>query len=242
MGVEWGHHPSSAAVLYMEFSMDVPRVVEAFLLAENRLLREALVRLLAKKGEIRVVGASPYSPAVHQEIIAACPGIVVLDSSGLALLSAKLISNLQDAIPGLRVVMIDMDLDENTFLRVVREGVVGYILKDASAMEVADAINAVASGEAVCPPGLSMALFRAVAHQGNGLPAFSWGADHGLSRREQQLVELLSERLTNKEIAVRLNLAEQTVKNHVHSILRKVGAESRFGIVERCELRRLSAY
>lgn len=221
--------------------MDLPGFVEAFLLAENRLLREALVRLLAKKGDIRVIGASPYSPAAHREIIALRPGIVVLDSSGLALLSSKLISNLQGVIPGLRVVMIDMDLDENTFLRVVREGVVGYILKDASAVEVADAINAVASGEAVCPPSLSMALFRSVAQQGNVLPSFSWGADHGLSRREQQLVELLSERLTNKEIAVRLNLAEQTVKNHVHSILRKVGAESRFGIAERCELRRLGA-
>jgi DNA-binding NarL/FixJ family response regulator len=55
------------------------------------------------------------------------------------------------------------------------------------------------------------------------------------------LVELLTERLTNKEIAARLNLAEQTVKNHVHSILRKVGADNRFGVVERCELQRLGA-
>lgn len=221
--------------------MGFPKVVEAFLLAENRLLREALVRLFAKKGDIRVVGASPYSPAAHQEIVDARPSIVVLDSSGLALLSAKLISKLQSAIPGLRVVMIDMDLDETTFLRVVREGVVGYILKDASAAEVADAINAVASGEAVCPPSLSMILFRSVARQATAVPSFSWGVEHGLSRREQQLVELLSERLTNKEIAVRLNLAEQTVKNHVHSILRKVGAESRFSIAERCDLRRLGA-
>jgi len=219
--------------------MDLQRVVEAFVLAENRLLREALVRVLTKKGDIRVVGACPYSPAVQQEIVAARPGIVVLDSSGLPLLSAKLIPRLQAAIPGLRVVMIDMDLDESTFLRAVREGVVGYILKDASAVEVAAAINAVASGQAICPPLLSMALFRSVAQQVTAPPVFCWGANHGLSRREQQLVELLSDRLTNKEIAVRLNLAEQTVKNHVHSILRKVGAESRFSIVERCDLQRL---
>ncbi len=219
--------------------MDLQRVVEAFILAENRLLREALVRVLTKKGDIRVVGACPYSPAAQQKIVAARPGIVVLDSSGLPLLSAKLIPRLQAAISGLRVVMIDMDLDEPTFLRAVREGVVGYILKDASAVEVAAAINAVASGKAVCPALLSMALFRSVAQQVTAPPVFSWGADHGLSRREQQLVELLSDRLTNKEIAVRLNLAEQTVKNHVHSILRKVGAESRFSIVERCDLQRL---
>ena len=53
------------------------------------------------------------------------------------------------------------------------------------------------------------------------------------------MVELLRERLTNKEIALRLNLSEQTVKNHVHRILRKVGAPNRFSIVERCESGRL---
>jgi two-component system response regulator DevR len=220
--------------------MGLPSVVEVFLIAENRLLREALIRLLAKNGDIRVAGASSYSAATQQEIIAVRPGIVVLDSSGLNLFSTKLIRNLQAAVPGLRVVMIDMDLDETIFLTAVREGVVGYILKDASALEVASAVTAVAAGQAVCPPLLSTALFRSVAQQANAAPAFSWGTDHGLSRREQQLVELLSDRLTNKEIAVRLNLAEQTVKNHVHSILRKVGAENRFGIVERCELQRVS--
>ena len=73
----------------------------------------------------------------------------------------------------------------------------------------------------------------------NGSAAcISWGADLGLSRREQQMVELLRERLTNKEIAARLNLSEQTVKNHVHNILRKVGAPNRLNIVERYESER----
>src|ERR1019366_5647005 len=62
-------------------------------------------------------------------------------------------------------------------------------------------------------------------------PSTFCGEELGLSRREQQLVELLRERLTNKEIAVRLNLSEQTVKNHVHNILRKVGATERLAIV-----------
>jgi DNA-binding CsgD family transcriptional regulator len=65
-----------------------------------------------------------------------------------------------------------------------------------------------------------------------------WGSDFGLSRREQQMVELLRLRLTNKEIALRLNLSEQTVKNHVHHILRKVGAPNRFSIVELCDKKR----
>jgi DNA-binding NarL/FixJ family response regulator len=213
-------------------------VVEVFLLAENRLLREALIRLLAKSDEILVVGAGSYSLATQREIIASRPSVILLDSSGLNLFTAKIIPTLQAAVADLRVVMIDMDADEATFLRAVREGVAGYILKDASAADVATTVKAVASGQAVCPPSLSMVLFRSVAEQSAPPSAIYWGTEHGLSRREQQLVQLLSQRLTNKEIAMRLNLAEQTVKNHVHSILRKVGAENRSGIVERYELQR----
>lgn len=207
---------------------------EVFLLAENRLLREALIRLLASKGDIRVVGANAYSPAVHAEIISAHPNIILLDSSGLVFSNASLISNLHSAIPNVRIVMVDMDSDEKTFLKAVREGVVGYVLKDASATEVAATIRAVAAGEAVCPSSLSLVLFRSVC-QTTAPPALPRTADLGLSRREQQLVELLRERLTNKEIAVRLNLSEQTVKNHVHHILRKLAAPNRFSIVERCD-------
>ena len=219
--------------------MNSQNVAEVFLLAESRLLREALIRLLTKRSDIRVVGANAYSPAVHEEIITARPDIVVFDSSGLVFSNAQLIPTLHAAIPDLRVVMIDMDSDESRFLKAVREGVVGYVLKDASAMEVAATIRAVAAGEAVCPPVLSMVLFRSVSQQTAGPATSSWGAELGLSRREQQMVALLRERLTNKEIAVRLNLSEQTVKNHVHHILRKVGATNRSTIIERCDLDRL---
>src|SRR5438270_609109 len=189
--------------------MSVQKTTDVFLLAENRLLREALIRLLSKN-DIRVVGANSYSPFVHEEVIASRPNIVVLDSSGLAFSQARLIPTLQASILDLRVVMVDMDPDESTFLKAVREGVIGYVLKDASATEMAATIRAVAAGEAVCPPVLSMILFRSVAQQLTEPPALSWGADLGLSRREQQMVELLRERLTNKEIAARLNLSEQT--------------------------------
>jgi len=126
--------------------------------------------------------------------------------------------------------MVDMEPDHGTFLRAVREGVVGYVLKDASAMELVSTIGAVAGGAAVCPPSLSMALFRCVARHYKSPEA----ASRVLSRRELELLELLRERLTNKEIAARLNLSQQTVKNHVHHILRKVGAPDRMAIVERC--------
>ncbi len=213
-------------------------VADVFLLAENRLLREALTRLLAKR-DIRVVGANAYSSIALEEISSKNPGIILLDSSGLVFSNSGLIPTLQATLPGVKIVMVDMDSDENTFLKAVREGVVGYVLKDASASEVAATIRSVAAGEAVCPPVLSMTLFQSVSQQEASPTPFCWGAELGLSRREQQLVELLRQRLTNKEIAARLNLSEQTVKNHVHNISRKLGASSRLHIVRLCEAEHL---
>jgi DNA-binding NarL/FixJ family response regulator len=210
--------------------MELQEIVAVFLLAENRLLREALIRILAKKSDIRVVGAAPYSPGALEQIKCAHPRIVLLDSIGPVFSEARFVARLHATIPGVRVAMIDMELDQQTFLRAVREGVVGYVLKDASATEVAATIRAVFAGEAVCPPSLSMSLFNAVKRR--LIPAET---SRVLSRREEELVGLLRERLTNKEIAARLNLSEQTVKNHVHRILRKVGAPDRLAIVERCE-------
>jgi DNA-binding NarL/FixJ family response regulator len=211
--------------------MEPKGIAEVFLLAENRLLREALIRILTTKSNIRVVGAAPYAPSILEKIAATRPSIVLLDSISLVFSEAKLVSSLHAAAPGIRVVMVDMETDQSTFLKLVREGVVGYVLKDASAMEVVSAITAVAAGEAVCPAALSMALFHCVAEHYKS-PRDS---SRILSRREHELMALLQERLTNKQIAARLNLAEQTVKNHVHHILRKVGASDRLAIAERRE-------
>lgn len=214
------------------------KILDVFLLAENRLLREALIRLLSKRTELRIVGANGYSPAVHHEIISARPQIILLDSNGLDISRSSLIATLRSAIHDLRIVMVDMEPDTELFLSAVRAGVVGYVLKDASALEVSSTIRAVAAGKAVCPPSLCMVLFRCIMQQAPVSPVLTWGANLGLSRREQQMVELLRQRLTNKEIATRLNLSEQTVKNHVHHVLRKIGAPNRFSIVERCQVKR----
>ena len=209
---------------------------EVFLLAENRLLREALIRILTTKSNIRVAGAGPYSTVTRAKMIAARPSIVLLDSIALVLSEPRFVAVLQAEIPRVKVVMVDMEPDATMFLRAVREGVVGYVLKDASAMEVVSTLNAVSAGEAVCPPALSMAMFECVARHYKSTPQPS----RILSRRERELLTLLHDGLSNKQIAARLNLAEQTVKNHVHRILRKVGAPDRLAIVARADLGILS--
>jgi len=212
--------------------------VQVFILAENRLLREALARILSKKSDIRVVGASAFSPDVVAQISSAGPDVLLSDSAAVALSDLRLISEVRAAIPGLKVVMIGMEADPETFLRAVRDGIVGFVLKDASAMEVAAAVRSVANHEAVCPPSLCMALFERVASQNQNAHPASFVIRHnmGLTRREQQLVQMISHGLTNKEIASQLNLSEQTVKNHIHRMLRKLGAADRLGAVELCRM------
>jgi DNA-binding NarL/FixJ family response regulator len=132
--------------------------------------------------------------------------------------------------------MIGMDADREIFLRAVRDGIVGFVLKDASAMEVAAAVRSVANDEAVCPPTLCLALFERVADQSAQPATFVLKHNLGLTRREQQLVQMIGRGLTNKEIASQLNLSEQTVKNHIHRMLRKLGATDRLGAVEICRM------
>jgi DNA-binding NarL/FixJ family response regulator len=213
---------------------DSVETVQVFILAENRLLREALTRILSKKSDIRVVGASAFSPDVVEQISSAAPDVLLSDSAAVALSDLRLISEVRAAIPGLKVVMIGMDADPQTFLRAVRDGIVGFVLKDASAMEVAAAVRSVANDEAVCPPSLCMSLFERVANQNTHPASFVIRHNLGLTRREQQLVQMISHGLTNKEIASQLNLSEQTVKNHIHRMLRKLGATDRLAAVELC--------
>src|SRR5580698_7012468 len=135
-------------------------VAAVFLLAENRLLREALLRILSKKDDIRVVGAGSYSPAMFEQIVTTQANVVVLDSIAPILAEHGLVRELHQVNPAIRVVMVGMEADEAVFLRVVQAGAIGYVLKDASATELARTIRAVAAGEAVCPAALSTGLFR----------------------------------------------------------------------------------
>jgi DNA-binding NarL/FixJ family response regulator len=215
---------------------DLVESVQVFILAENRLLREALARILSKKSDIRVVGASAFSPDVVGQISEAAPDVLLSDSAAVALSDLRLISEVRAAIPGLKVVMIGMDDDRDTFLRAVRDGIVGFVLKDASAMEVAAAVRSVANNEAVCPPSLCLTLFELVASLNKQPVSFVIRHNLGLTRREQQLVQMISQGFTNKEIASQLSLSEQTVKNHIHRMLRKLGTTDRLGVVERCRV------
>ncbi len=207
-------------------------MIDVFLLAENRILREALVRMLGKRDDIRVVGAAGLPSQSLEQISMSGAQVLVTDSAASSGLDLQFIPEMRRAMPELKIVMIGVEVDKGTFLRTIREGVVGYVLKEASALEVVAAIRSVADGEAICPPTLCMTLFKYVSSQWAQVPNVQIKRDLALTRREQQLLQMLGLGLTNKEIASQLFLSEQTVKNHVHRILRKVGVSDRMEVVE----------
>jgi two-component system, NarL family, response regulator DevR len=219
---------------------ELAKPVTVFVLAQNRLLRETLARVLNKKGNIAVLGAYPFSALATEQIIEAAPDILLADSVTMNAAHEDFIREVRQHISTIKIVMFGMEDDEQAFLWAVGVGALGYVLSDASAADVVDAVRTAASGEAVCPHHLCSSLFRYVARQRNQLPSFQINTALGLTGREQQLVRLIGRGLTNKEIATELNLAEQTVRNHIHRMLRKMGANHRLAIVEMCRVQGLS--
>lgn len=229
-----------------------------FVAAENRLLREALSRMLTKNGDIEVITSevaeplrkpphnnvqsplrmddlqpsskqeTPISPAIHDA------EILLLSSKGNLDQDLATIRGIRSASPELLILLIDATGDETNFLQCIRAGVRGYLPRDASAEDVVDAVKAIHGGKAICPGALCAALFRYIEREATFFPSASVHQRLGLTRREQQLIPLVAEGLTNKEIANRFCLSEQTVKNHLYRMKQKIGADDRLGIVQVC--------
>jgi two-component system, NarL family, nitrate/nitrite response regulator NarL len=208
--------------------------VGVYIISANRLLRESLARILNKRADLWAVSAQEVNEETAKSIQDSEAGILVFDSAAGILDGTEPIREFLSPPPRWKTILIGMEADERTFLETVRRGVIGYLLRDASAVDVVAAVRAVARGEVVCPPQLCRFLFQYVARQITEMPSRRVRSQIGLTRREQQLVPLIGRGLTNKEIAGHLNLSEQTVKNHIHHILHKVGAEDRLSVLEVC--------
>jgi DNA-binding NarL/FixJ family response regulator len=232
-----------ASVTLSESAMPVSQPSERItvvLLAENRLLREALFRILNRKSGIRVVASFCFSEQALKLVAAAAPRVLLLDADSLSCSGGHIMRETHEELPATKVVVMGGDPDGETFLRIVRSGAVGYLTKDASPTEIEAAVCSVVAGEAVCPPKLCLTLFSYVAGQGKQIPGFYGKLQFGLTGREQQLVMMMGRGLRNKEIADELNLSDQTVKHHVHHVLRKLGARDRLSAVEVCRLHGMS--
>jgi two-component system, NarL family, response regulator DevR len=205
---------------------------KVFILCCNRLLRESIARILIKKTDFEIVAAQAICSTSCDEVSRSHADVLVLDSLEFLLGTSDLNSLRCPLSRLLKCVLIAMMDDHSRFLTAIRRGARGYVLQEASAVDVVSAIRTVADGHAACPPNYTEVLFDFVATQMEELPNRQKQTQWGLTRREQQLVPLIGRGLSNKEIANHLSLSEQTVKNHIHRILRKVGVSDRLSIFE----------
>jgi DNA-binding NarL/FixJ family response regulator len=204
-----------------------------FLLAENRLLRDTLARLLRKQAGISVATVMGSAENLRDQIVNSDCELVLTDSPPGSS-NTLVLRDLLEENAKLKILLIGMDDDSGTFIKAVYLGAKGYVLKDASAAEIVAAVRSVSRGEAVCPPHMYMALMEHVRAQARQKPscASSLGKGrHALTHRQVQLMSLVAKGLTNKEIAANLNLSQFTVKNHIRRVMHQLAASSRHDAV-----------
>lgn len=200
-------------------------------IAPNKFFIDSLAQLITKQRELQLLSAGEFLPGMVERISGCSPDVVVLIPAWHDT-QFRVTRAIHEASPHTKILMIGMEDDREIFLKAVRAGAVGYLLKEASSEQIVTAISRLIREDFLCPSQLLRTLFDfAAEHPDLGQPADGNNV-HDLTQRENQLLSLVSEGLTNKEIASRLNLSEHTVKNHMHSILRKTGARTRVSLTQ----------
>lgn len=188
------------------------------------LYREGLAVLLARQRQIAAVAtAADVAGGVDAARAGTAPDVVLLDSVGIDIGAA--ICSLREAVPEAQVVALTVQNREQELLAAAEAGAVGFVTVDASIKELVATIESADRREALCSPSLAAALMRRLAARA------SERTDHeqtpALTSREREIVELIDEGLSNKQIAQQLRIELATVKNHVHNILGKLGVQRR---------------
>jgi DNA-binding NarL/FixJ family response regulator len=158
------------------------------------------------------------------------PDVILLDFILRAKSSLSLVQSIKKAHPEARIVVMDLAPIQPSLVDYVRAGVAGFILKDATFADSLQTIREVALGKKVLPPMLTTSLFtEIVSHAARNVKGNPFKLVR-MTSREKEVVELIAEGLSNKQIATRLNLAVETVKSHVHNILEKLQLHTRLEI------------
>lgn len=210
----------------------VEQKIRVLIAAENRLLGETLTRMLAKQGNFEADCIPLRVLAENFRVGGSEAEVLLLTSGGNLREDLEVVQRIHKAAPNMPILLLGRNADEQEFLQCVRAGVKGYLPQDATGEEVLQAIQAMAAGEAVCRGTLCGVLFRYFEQEAVGLPSAAVRQKLGLTRREQQLIPLIAQGLTNKEIANHFSLSEQTVKNHLYRMKHKTGAGDRLDIVQ----------
>jgi two-component system, NarL family, nitrate/nitrite response regulator NarL len=198
------------------------------IIEENRLVRDGLATLLNQVPNLRVIVAGSSDDLALPDGVE--PAVVLLDLGLLNHDSLDVAERLRRDLPRAKVVIMDLLPAHEDIMEFVHVGVSGFIMKDATLEDLVQAIRNVVSGEHVLPPEMTSSLFSQIAHE-----AIASGRSEALESvimtpRERQVIGLISDGLSNKKIAARLEISAHTVKSHVRNIMEKLALHTRLQI------------
>ena len=211
--------------------------VSTLVVSEICFLRECLAEILTRYPEIKVCGLSGSLADALAAAGALRPAIVLLDVAFPG--SFGIVAKFYSAVPETSVVALAIVETEENVLAWVEAGVAGYVPNTASVDELVSLLREISRGEQTCSSRISGSLLRRVAATGRGVPADAPSAL--LTRRESEILRLLGEGLSNKDIARNLHISLGTTKSHVHNLLRKLNLQRRGEAMRFCAALRAEA-
>ena len=206
--------------------------IRILLVEDNRVLRDGLVALLNKQPDMRVVAAIGSGNNILKTIREVKPHIKLLD---LGLWSEKhrnVLEGVKRDFPELKVIGMGLIPSQTDIIESVEAGASGFILKDATVNEFISTIRSVSKGIQVLPPLLTNSLFSHVVDHALKKGKRTLTAAIQMTKREREIISLIADGMSNKEIAQQLNIATHTVKSHVHNIMEKLALHSRLQIAK----------
>lgn len=199
-----------------------PRATRVFLLDDHEVVRRGLAELFASAGGLEVVGEASTAAEALRRIPAAAPDVAVLDARLPDGSGIDVCRDIRSAHPEVRCLILTSYNDDDAVVAAVMAGAAGYVLKEVRGASLVEAVRQVASGRSLLDPSVTEHILRRLRDGATRDPVLA-----SLTDREREILDLITEGLTNRQIGDRLFLAEKTVKNYVSGLLAKLGMERR---------------
>ncbi len=196
--------------------------IRVFLLDDHEIVRRGIADLLGAEPDIEIVGEAATAAEALRRIPAVRPDVAVLDGRLPDGSGIDVCRDIRSSLPDTRCLILTSYDDEDAIFAAVMAGASGYLLKEIRGNSLLDAIRQVAAGRSLLDPTVTERLLTRLR---DGAPTDDRLA--GLSAREREILGLIADGLTNRQIGERLFLAEKTVKNYVSSLLAKLGLQRR---------------
>jgi DNA-binding NarL/FixJ family response regulator len=204
--------------------------IKILLIEDNRILRDGIKALLNAQVDLNVVAVSGAQQDTLQRARTLRPHVVLIDVGLRNANGLRIVSTLARDLPQTRVIGMGLMPSQRDVIEFVESGAAGFLLKDATIEEVFRTIRSVARGARVLPPPLTESLFTHVVEKAAQRRKGILPGAVRMTKREREIILLIAEGMSNKEIAQRLSLSTYTVKSHVHNILEKMALHSRLQI------------